>query len=85
MVLSARSGSHEKVVALDLVAVDYIAKPFDTSGSRCPDQSNRRRVTVRRAPRVVSFGDVTVDLVPVSTVTRMEGDGTKIVHLTATE
>ena len=29
IVLSARSGSHDKVAALDLGAVDYVTKPFD--------------------------------------------------------
>ena len=48
MVLSARSGSHEKVVALDLGAVDYITKPFDTSELAARIRAIARRVTVGR-------------------------------------
>jgi len=84
MVLSARSGNHEKVAALDLGAVDYITKPFDTSELAARIRAIARRVTARRRPNVVSFGAVTVDLAQ-RTVTRVDGDETRIVHLTATE
>ena len=84
MVLSARSGNHEKVAAFDLGAVDYITKPFDTSELAARIRAIARRVTARRRPNVVSFGAVTVDLAQ-RTVTRVDGDETRIVHLTATE
>lgn len=83
MVLSARSGSYEKVVALDLGAVDYITKPFDTSELAARIRAIARRVTARH-PTVVSFGAVTVDLAE-RTVIRVDGEETRIVHLTATE
>jgi two-component system KDP operon response regulator KdpE len=83
MVLSARSGSYEKVVALDLGAVDYIRKPFDTSELAARIRAIARRVTARH-PNVVSFGAVTVDLAE-RTVIRVDGEETRIVHLTATE
>ncbi|MDQ1721436.1 MAG: two-component system, OmpR family, operon response regulator KdpE, partial [Pseudonocardiales bacterium] len=43
IVLSARSGSGDKIVALDLGAVDYVTKPFDVN-----ELLARLRAAVRR-------------------------------------
>jgi len=80
-VLSGRSGSSDKVDALDAGADDYVTKPFGTD-----ELLARMRAMVRRsAPGgedepVVRIGDATVDLVA-RRVTRGGSD----VRLTPTE
>jgi len=63
VVVSARDGVNEKIVALDLGAADYVVKPFDTD-----ELLARMRAALRaRSPQtskggVVNLGAVTLDL-----------------------
>ncbi|MCH6230644.1 response regulator [Microbacterium sp. CFH 31415] len=80
IVVSGRTGSADKVDALDAGADDFVTKPFQID-----ELLARLRALSRRAPAsddqpVVSFGDVRVDL-SARAVTR---DGA-LVHLTPTE
>jgi len=82
VVLSARTGSTDKVDALDAGADDYVTKPFGMA-----ELLARLRAAVRRAAtvsgageRIVGFGDVEVDLER-KRVRRAGAD----VHLTPTE
>lgn len=80
LVISGRSGSQDKVEALDAGADDYVTKPFSID-----ELLARIRVLTRRLPQgsgepVVSFADVTVDLAS-HTVTKGEAP----VRLTPTE
>jgi two-component system KDP operon response regulator KdpE len=82
LVVSGRTGSDDKVDALDAGADDYVTKPFDLD-----ELLARMRALTRRAAGpgtdepVVTFGDVTVDLA-LRAVTRR---GVGAVHLTPTE
>lgn len=80
IVVSGRTGSADKVEALDAGADDYVTKPFQID-----EMLARLRALARRTPSssdepVVAFDDVTVDLVA-KLVTR----GGAPVHLTPTE
>ncbi len=61
IVVSARDATDEKVASLDLGAVDYVTKPFDTD-----ELLARLRVALRRnapqAEALVHFADVEIDL-----------------------
>jgi len=63
IVLSARTGEMDKVTGLELGAEDYVAKPFSLA-----ELLARVRAALRRgrpappAARVVTFGDVTIDI-----------------------
>jgi two-component system alkaline phosphatase synthesis response regulator PhoP len=78
LVLSARTGEVDKVMGLDLGAVDYMTKPFSL-----PELLARVRAALRRhdsaAPRW-SFGNVAID--PETHLVRKDGNE---VVLTATE
>jgi two-component system KDP operon response regulator KdpE len=79
IVLSARTGSGDKVTALDLGADDYVTKPFSIE-----ELLARVRAATRRGsagPSTVSVGDVSLDLAA-KTATTSSGDR---VHLTPTE
>lgn len=80
IVVSGRTGSGDKVDALDAGADDYLTKPFliDELLARLRAHA-RRSVTVASEP-IVSFGDVRVDL-SAHTVIRAD----QRVHLTPTE
>lgn len=80
IVLSARTGSQDKVAALDLGATDYVTKPFDMNElvARLRAAGRQARLTEPAAP--VRVGDVTVDLTA-RTATARDG----AVHLTPTE
>jgi len=84
IVLSGRSGSQDKVEALDAGADDYVTKPFgiDELLARLRAVS-RRAETGEETPRV-DFGNVSVDLAA-SRVTRHDGDTETDVRLTPTE
>jgi two-component system KDP operon response regulator KdpE len=81
VVLSARSGSSDKVDALDLGAVDYVTKPFDMNEliARLRAVLRRRVLEVTGSP--ITLGDVVIDL---DTRTARDGNGDHI-HLTRTE
>jgi two-component system KDP operon response regulator KdpE len=79
VVLSARADSHDKVLALDLGATDYVTKPFDMN-----ELLARLRAALRHAETTAStvpVGEVTVDL---DGRTAADREGATI-HLTPTE
>ena len=49
IVVSARTHEHDKVMALDLGADDYIEKPFGTRASARPSVTRARRSTTTRS------------------------------------
>lgn len=81
IVVSARDATNEKVAALDLGAVDYVTKPFDTE-----ELLARLRAALRRTgpnpqqPEIVRFADIEIDLP--SRLVRKSGQE---VHLTPKE
>lgn len=84
LVVSGRTGSGDKVDALDAGADDYVTKPFAADELLARIRAlTRRQQSVPDEP-VVSFGDVTVDLAA-RQVTRTTGDRTETVRLTPTE
>jgi two-component system, OmpR family, KDP operon response regulator KdpE len=81
IVLSARTGSSDKVAALDAGADDYVTKPFSID-----ELLARLRAATRRAPavdgaRVVQVGTANLDL-DAKTATGPDGER---IHLTPTE
>ena len=82
IVLSARTGSTDKVRALDLGADDYVTKPFGIDELLARLRALARRSTPAQAvDQRVRVGDVTVDL---EAKTAVHDDGAAI-HLTPTE
>lgn len=81
LVVSARDATDEKVTALDLGAVDYVTKPFDTEELLARIRvALRHRVTGEGGRAAVAAGDVTIDLME-RRVTRAGSE----VHLTPKE
>jgi two-component system KDP operon response regulator KdpE len=80
IVVSGRTGSADKVDALDAGADDFVTKPFQIDELLARLRALSRRAPASDSPPVVSFGDVRVDL-SARSVTR---DGV-LVHLTPTE
>jgi two-component system KDP operon response regulator KdpE len=80
IVVSGRTGSADKVEALDAGADDYVTKPFQIDELLARLRALSRRTTTTGDDPVVSFGDVAVDLAA-KAVTRA---GTRV-HLTPTE
>jgi two-component system KDP operon response regulator KdpE len=80
VVLSARTGSSDKVQALDLGADDYVTKPFSMDELLARLRAATRRATASEASPTVTVGDVSVDL-SAKTVTRAG----EPIHLTPTE
>jgi two-component system, OmpR family, KDP operon response regulator KdpE len=81
LVLSARGGEHDKVLALDAGADDYVTKPFGMD-----ELLARLRAALRRAPSgadmpAVAIGGVTVDFAA-KRATRAGGEA---IRLTPTE
>jgi two-component system KDP operon response regulator KdpE len=81
LVLSARASEHDKVLALDAGADDYVTKPFGMD-----ELLARLRAALRRAPSsadvpAVAIGDVTVDFA----AKRAMRDTGEAVRLTPTE
>ena len=81
VVLTARSGSHDKVTALDLGAVDYITKPFDMNELVARVRAALRRASVGTGGTRISLGAIEVDL---ADRTARRADDTDV-HLTPTE
>ena len=80
IVVSGRTGSADKVEALDAGADDYVTKPFQIDELLARLRALTRRVGPGADEPAVSFGDVTIDLAAKS-VTRAG----ERVHLTPTE
>jgi two-component system KDP operon response regulator KdpE len=80
LVVSGRTGSGDKVDALDAGADDYVTKPFQIDELLARLRALARRMGTPTGEPVVTFGEVVVDLVA-KTVTR----GGEPVHLTPTE
>jgi two-component system KDP operon response regulator KdpE len=80
IVVSGRTGSADKVEALDAGADDYVTKPFQIDELLARLRALSRRAGAAAGEPIVSFGDVTIDLAAKS-VTR----GGSRVHLTPTE
>lgn len=80
LVVSGRTGSADKVQALDAGADDYVTKPFQIDELLARLRALARRAGPAGGEPVVSFGDVTIDLAAKS-VTRA---GARV-HLTPTE
>ncbi len=86
IVLSGRSGSTDKVAALDAGADDYMTKPFGVEELLARMRAVTRRAAVGEAedaPRV-RFGEITVDLADRQVLRGPEGGGVAV-HLTPTE
>ncbi len=81
IVLSARTGSSDKVAALDLGADDYVTKPFSIEELLARVRAATRRASPAEQRPTVRIGGVTIDL-DATTATR--DDGSRI-HLTPTE
>lgn len=80
LVVSGRSGSRDKVDALDAGADDYVTKPFAADELLARIRALSRRTPAETDEPVVAFGDVVVDLAA-HVVTR----GGSTVRLTPTE
>lgn len=64
LVVSARDATDEKVAALDLGAIDYVTKPFDTEELLARVRvALRSRLVAEGGRSSVEAGDVTIDLV----------------------
>ena len=81
IVLSARTGTSDKVAALDLGADDYVTKPFSIDELLARLRAATRRSGSADATDVVPVGDASVDLAA-KTITAADGSP---VHLTPTE
>ena len=80
LVVSGRTGSADKVDALDAGADDYVTKPFAADELLARIRALTRRQTAMLDEPVVAFGDVTVDLAARQVKRRAE-----TVRLTPTE
>jgi two-component system KDP operon response regulator KdpE len=81
IVLSARTGSSDKVAALDLGADDYVTKPFSIDELLARLRAATRRAGVNETVALVQIGSSTVDL-NAKIVTDAAGER---IHLTPTE
>ena len=63
IVVSGRTGSGDKVDALDAGADDYVTKPFQVDELLARLRALSRRVSASADEPVVTFGEITVDLV----------------------
>ncbi len=81
IVLSARSGSADKVQALDLGADDYVTKPFSMDELLARLRATSRRVSTTDEIAKAMVGAVEIDLA----MTTASGPDGEPVHLTPTE
>ena len=81
IVLSARTGSGDKVHALDLGADDYVTKPFSIEELLARIRAATRRASSVEAAATVTVGHTEIDLAA-KTATGPDGER---VHLTPTE
>jgi len=81
IVLSARTGSADKVAALDLGADDYVTKPFSIDELLARLRAATRRASATEPIGAIAVGDVSIDL---AAKTARDADGASI-HLTPTE
>jgi two-component system KDP operon response regulator KdpE len=81
IVLSARSGSSDKVEALDLGADDYVTKPFSMDELLARLRATSRRVASSDELVTATVGTVAIDL---AMTTATDADGQRV-HLTPTE
>jgi two-component system KDP operon response regulator KdpE len=84
VILSGRTGSADKVTALDAGADDYLTKPFGIDELLARMRAVSRRVAADDAEPVVSFGPARVDLTT-RRATFTDGNTTSVVRLTPTE
>jgi len=84
LVVSGRTGSIDKVEALDAGADDYVTKPFSIDELLARIRALTRRVTEQDEVPVLQLGDVTMDLAAHS-VTRNSPEGRRQIRLTPTE
>lgn len=85
LVISGRTGSSDKVEALDAGADDYMTKPFSIDELLARIRALGRRISADPAGGPVAvLGDITVDLAA-RTVTREVDDRTRPIRLTPTE
>ncbi len=84
LVVSGRTGSVDKVRALDAGADDYVTKPFAIDEFLARVRALTRRGAGGDAEPLVRLGELTVDL-SARTVTREGGSGAESVRLTPTE
>nr|WP_218857379.1 response regulator [Leifsonia soli] len=84
LVVSGRTGSGDKVDALDAGADDYVTKPFAADELLARIRALTRRQSTTADEPTVTFGDVTVDLAA-HQVTRRDGGEAHPVRLTPTE
>lgn len=84
VVLSARSGSNDKVAALDLGAVDYVTKPFDMNELVARLRAAGRRSQPTPCTSTVTLGSTYVDLAA-RLVSRNDREPPEIIRLTPTE
>ncbi|TDN90985.1 response regulator transcription factor [Microbacterium sp. BK668] len=80
IVVSGRTGSADKVEALDAGADDYVTKPFQIDELLARVRALSRRAGAAGGEPVVVFGDVTIDLATTSVMRA----GARV-HLTPTE
>jgi len=88
IVLSARSGSQDKIEALDLGAVDYVTKPFDVNELIARLGAVSRRANIGQSSDPIALGPTTVDFAA-RLITRERGTSQRpepeTIHLTPTE
>jgi two-component system KDP operon response regulator KdpE len=83
IVLSGRTGSHDKVDALDAGADDYVTKPFSIDELLARIRAVTRRKATAEPTERVRIGRYTIDLDNLSAYDT--GEPGRLVHLTRTE